>query len=71
MATIVGYAVLAQAVCDAIASAENLPRPEINMQACYDADTLLHNLPPTIALADFILDVVGSFIQAGALRAVA
>jgi lysophospholipase L1-like esterase len=64
--TIVGYGLFAQAVCDAIAAAERVAAPTIDMQACYDADTLLHHLPPAIALADFVLTFIGGFIRGGA-----
>jgi lysophospholipase L1-like esterase len=67
--TIVGYGLMAQAVCDVIAATENLARPAIDLQACYDADTLLHNLPPQIALADFVLGFIGAFIPGGGAAA--
>jgi hypothetical protein len=61
--TIVGYGLIAQAVCDEIALIEQLPAPRVNLQACYAADTLLHNLPPLIALADFVLGFIGAFVH--------
>ncbi len=69
--TLVGYGLIAQSVCDAIATTEGLPRPAIDLQACYDADTLLKNLPGTIGLADFALEFVGAFIPGGSLSATA
>src|SRR5271165_1659288 len=60
--TVVGYGLIAQAVCDTIAATEGLAPTVINPQSCYDADTLLHNLPPQIALADFVLGFIGAFI---------
>jgi hypothetical protein len=60
--TIVGYGLIAQAVCDTIAHKERLAPRTIDLQACYDADTLLHNLPANIALADFVLSFIGGFI---------
>jgi lysophospholipase L1-like esterase len=63
--TVVGYGLFAQAVCDAIAAAEHVVAPKIDMQACYDADTLLNHLPPDIALADFVLTFIGGFIRGG------
>jgi hypothetical protein len=69
--TLVGYGLIAQSVCDVIAATESLPRPTIDLQACYDADTLLKHLPPTIGLADFALQFVGAFIPGGALNATA
>jgi hypothetical protein len=60
--TVVGYGLIAQAVCDTISSTEGLPPQVINLQACYDADTLLHNLPSPIALADFVLGFIGAFV---------
>jgi lysophospholipase L1-like esterase len=69
--TIVGYGIIAQAVCDVIAATENLPPRVIDLQACYDADTLLHDLPPTVALTDFLLQFVGAFISGTSLAATA
>ena len=59
--TIVGYGLIAQAVCEVIAQTENVPVPIVDLQACYDADTLLHNLPATIGLADFAIEFLGTF----------
>ncbi len=67
--TIVGYGLIAQAVCDTIAATEGLAPPVINLQSCYEANSLLNNLPPRIALADFVLGLVGAFIP-GASRSV-
>lgn len=67
--TIVGYGLIAQAVCDTIAATEGLAPPVINLQSCYDADTLLHNLPSRIALADFVLGFIGAFIHGDPLGA--
>jgi lysophospholipase L1-like esterase len=64
--TIVGYGLIAQAVCDTIAAVEGLAAPVINLQACYDADTLLHDLPSEIALTDFILGFIGAFVHGSA-----
>lgn len=69
--TIVGYGLIAQSVCDVIAETEGLPAPEIDLQACYDADNLLNNLPPTVGLADFALQFVGAFIPLDSLAATA
>jgi lysophospholipase L1-like esterase len=69
--TVVGYGLIAQAVCDAIVANENLAPPVINLQSCYDADTLLHNLPPRIALADFVLGMIGAFVQSDRTAAIA
>ncbi len=69
--TIVGYGVMAQAVCDVIADTENLQPPTIDFQACYDADTLLRDLPPTISLTDFLLQFVGAFVSGTSLAATA
>jgi hypothetical protein len=69
--TLVGYGIIAQAVCDVIAATEALPKPTISLQACYNADTLLNDLPPTIGLADFALEFVGAFIGGGSLSATA
>jgi len=63
--TIPGYGMIAQAVCDTIADIEGVARPAIDMQAGFDADTLLNNLPPGIALADFVLGFIGAFIRGG------
>jgi lysophospholipase L1-like esterase len=60
--TVVGYGLIAQAVCDTISSTEGLPQQAINLQTCYNADTLLHNLPSTISLADFVLGFIGAFV---------
>ena len=65
--TIVGYGLIAQAVCDTIAATEGLAPPVINLQSCYEANSLLNSLPPRIALADFVLGLVGAFIP-GASR---
>jgi len=65
--TVVGYGLIAQSVCDAIAMAEGVAGPTIDLQACYDADTLLHDLPPTIGLADFVLQFVGAFVKSKSL----
>jgi hypothetical protein len=67
--TLVGYGLIAQAVCDVIAETEDLQPPTIDLQACYDADTLLNNLPPTIRLADFALQFIGAFIKSGSIAA--
>jgi lysophospholipase L1-like esterase len=65
--TVVGYGLIAQAVCDTmVASEPGLPPVVINPQVCYDSDTLLHHLPPGIALADFVLGFIGAFIQPAA-----
>jgi hypothetical protein len=69
--TIVGYGLIAQSVCDVIAQTEGLPPPTIDLQACYDSDSLLHNLPPTIGLADFALQFLGAFIKSGSLATTA
>ena len=69
--TVVGYGLIAQAVCDTIAATEGVPAPQISLQACYDADTLLRDLPPTVALADFALEFIGAFIQGDSLAATA
>jgi hypothetical protein len=69
--TVVGYGLIAQSVCDAIAMTEGLAGPTIDLQACYNADTLLHNLPPTIGLADFVLQFVGAFVNSKSLAATA
>lgn len=69
--TVVGYGLIAQAVCDTIAATEQLSPTVVNLQSCYDADTLLHHLPPQIALTDFLLGFVGAFIGGGARAAVA
>ena len=64
--TVVGYGLIAQAVCDTIVANEpGLAPVVIDQQACYDADTLLHKLPPGITLADFVLGFVGAFVKAG------
>lgn len=67
--TIIGYGLIAQAVCDTIAATEGLAPAVINLLSCYDADTLLHNLPPQIALADFVLGFIGAFIHGDPLGA--
>lgn len=62
--TVVGYGLIAQAVCDTIVASEpGLAPAVIDAQACYDADTLLHHLPPGIALADFVLGFIGAFVR--------
>jgi hypothetical protein len=69
--TLVGYGIIAQSVCDVIAATEGVPAPTISLQACYDADTLLNNLPATIGLADFALEFVGAYISGGSLSSTA
>jgi len=69
--TIVGYGLLAQPVCDMISETENLPRKVIDLQACYEADTLLHHLPGSIALSQFLLQFIGGFISGSSLAATA
>lgn len=69
--TLVGYGLIAQAVCDVIAATEALAPPRIDLQACYNADSLLNNLPTTIGLADFALQFIGGFIGGGSLAATA
>jgi lysophospholipase L1-like esterase len=69
--TIVGYGLIAQAVCDVIAATEGATAPSIDLQKCYDADSLLHNLPASIALADFALELVSTFLGGGGLGAIA
>jgi lysophospholipase L1-like esterase len=62
--TVVGYGLIAQAVCDTIVKNETGLAPVVvDSQACYDADTLLHNLPPAVSLADFVLGFVGAFVK--------
>ena len=62
--TVVGYGLIAQAVCDTIVASEpGLAPVVIDLQACFDADTLLHDLPPAISLADFVLGFAGAFIN--------
>jgi hypothetical protein len=67
--TVVGYGLIAQAVCDTISAVENLAPTVINLQSCFDADTLLHNLPSQIALADFVLGFIGAFVHGNSLGA--
>ena len=69
--TIVGYRLIAQAVCDVIAATESLAPTVINLQSCYAANSLLHNLPPQIGLADFVLSFIGAFIRGDPLAATA
>ena len=69
--TIIGYGLIAQAVCDTISATEGLAPQLINLQSCYDADTLLHNLPAQIALADFVLGFIGAFISGDSLASIA
>jgi lysophospholipase L1-like esterase len=60
--TIVGYGLIAQAVCDTIAATEGFAPVVINLQACYEAETLLQKLPSQIALADLVLSFIGAFV---------
>jgi hypothetical protein len=69
--TIVGYGLIAQAVCDVIAATEGGAAPTIDPQKCYDADSLLHHLSPGIGLADFALELLGAFLGSGGLGATA
>ena len=69
--TVIGYGLIAQAVCDTISVTEGLAPQLINLQSCYDADTLLHNLPAQIALADFVLGFIGAFISGDSLASIA
>ncbi|MSP00725.1 MAG: hypothetical protein EXR07_06715 [Acetobacteraceae bacterium] len=69
--SIPGYGVIAEAVCDTIAITEGVVAPTIDLQKCFDADSLLHDLPGTLVFTDFLLDIVGSFIDINSLDATA
>ncbi|HYM33698.1 MAG TPA: hypothetical protein VEU47_20530 [Candidatus Cybelea sp.] len=62
--TLVGYAVLARSVCNAISAAEGIPpaRP-IDFQQAFDADSLLQDVPGLLDLEDFLLNLAIAFVS--------
>jgi hypothetical protein len=63
--TTVGYAVLAQTVCDKIAATEGIvPVQPIDFEAAFDADSLLTNVPPLLDIDTLLIDLIVAFIRA-------
>jgi hypothetical protein len=63
--TTVGYAVLAQTVCEKIAATEGIePVQPIDFEAAFDADSLLTNVPPLLDIDNLLIDLVVAFVRA-------
>jgi hypothetical protein len=63
--TTVGYAVLAQTVCEKIAATEGIePVQPIAFEAAFDADSLLTNVPPLLDIDNLLIDLVVAFVRA-------
>lgn len=63
--TTVGYAVLAQAVCEKIVAVEGIePVQPIDFQAAFDSDSLLTNIPRMLDIDNLLINLVVAFIRA-------
>ena len=62
-----GYAVLAQTVCEKIAATEGIePVQPIDFVAAFDADSLLTNIPRLLDIDNLLIDLIVAFISAAA-----
>ena len=60
--TTVGYAALAQAVCEAIVATEAIkPVQPIDFTAAFDSDSLLNNVPALLDLDNLLIDLIVAF----------
>ena len=63
--TTVGYAVLAQTVCETIVATEGIePVQPIDFEAAFDADSLLTNIPSLLDIDNLLIDLIVAFIRA-------
>lgn len=69
--TTVGYAVLAQTVCEKIVTTEGIkPVQPIDFEAAFDADSLLTDIPRTLDIDNLLIDLVVAFVRAAAKASV-
>jgi hypothetical protein len=62
--TTVGYAALAQAVCEQIVATEGIkPVQPIDFTAAFDSDSLLTNVPPLLDVENLLIDLVVAFVR--------
>jgi lysophospholipase L1-like esterase len=62
--TTVGYAALAQVVCEQIVATEGIkPVQPIDFTAAFDADSLLTNVPPLLDLENLLIGLVVAFVR--------
>jgi hypothetical protein len=62
--TTVGYAALAQAVCEEIVAVEGIkPLQPIEFEAAFDSDSLLTNIPRLLDIDNLLIDLVVAFIR--------
>ena len=62
--TTVGYAVLAQTVCEKIAVTEGIvPVQPIDFEAAFDADSLLTNVPRLLDIDNLLIDLIVAFVR--------
>jgi len=62
--TTVGYAALAQAVCEQIVATEGIkPVQPVDFAAAFDADSLLTNVPPLLDVENLLIDLVVAFVR--------
>lgn len=65
--TTVGYAVLAQTVCETIVATEGIePVRPIDFEAAFDADSLLTNVPRLLDLDNLLINLLVAFVRAAA-----
>jgi lysophospholipase L1-like esterase len=63
--TTVGYAALAQAVCEQIIALEGIkPVQPIDFAAAFDADSLLRDVPALLDIDNLLIDLVVAFVRA-------
>lgn len=62
--TTVGYAALAQAVCEQIVAVEGLkPVQPIDFETAFDQDSLLTNVPRLLDIDNLLIDLIVSFVR--------
>lgn len=65
--TTVGYAALAQAVCEQIVATEGLkPVQPIDFMTAFDSDSLLTDVPPLLDVENLLIDLVAAFVRQAA-----
>ncbi|TVR81009.1 MAG: hypothetical protein EA405_09300 [Rhodospirillales bacterium] len=60
--TTVGYAVVANAILERIAATEGLSPRRVPLQAAFDADSLLQNLPRRYSLVSAVVNLIGTIL---------
>ncbi len=59
--TTVGYALVANATLDAIAANESVPVQKVPLQAAFEADSLLQDIPRNYSILSAIINLIGTF----------